>query len=81
MAYQPISCAYYDELEARATLGRVCTIRYRDESGEEQETRGRIVNLFTRQKIEYLQLDSGFTLRLDRLVSVDGYRSWIIVEG
>lgn len=71
--YRPISCSFYDELEARATLRQPCLIVYRAENGAaETSVTGVIDTLYIRDKVEYLRLVGGFELRLDWLVSVDG---------
>ncbi|MEN0005948.1 MAG: hypothetical protein AAF798_17490 [Bacteroidota bacterium] len=72
MSYQPISCNFYDELEALATLRQIATINYRLGNGQTATAEGKIVNLYTKDKEEFLELDSGFTLRLDYLISVNG---------
>ncbi|TXB63242.1 hypothetical protein [Phaeodactylibacter luteus] len=72
MEYQPINCSFYDELEARATLRRLCQITYRDESGGLQRAEGVIQDFFIREKAEYLLLSTGQAIRLDRLIVVDG---------
>jgi Rho-binding antiterminator len=72
MTYRPISCNFYDELEALATLKQEAHIRYRTPEGALAETKGRIVHLFAKAKEEFLVLDTGFQLRLDYLVSVNG---------
>lgn len=70
--YQPISCSFYDELEARATLGRPCTLVYRTEADSPPVSyQGIIADLFIRDKVEYLRLQDGFELRLDALLAVD----------
>ena len=72
-SYRPISCNFYDELEARATLRQPCVIVYRPENGPtEASVTGIIDTLYIRDKVEYLRLTDGFELRLDWLVSVDG---------
>lgn len=72
MEYQPIDCSFYDELEARATLRRLCQIAYRDGNGALQHAEGIIQDLFIREKTEYLLLNTGQAIRLDWLISVDG---------
>ncbi len=70
--YQPISCAFYDELEALATLRKRVQLVYRNELGHVAEIIGIIRNFATRNKAEFLILDSGIEIRLDRLIEVDG---------
>ncbi len=70
----PISCSYYDELEALATLRKECEIVYTDESGKQISIKGIIKTFFIRDKVECMQLESGEEIRLDKLISVDGKR-------
>ncbi|RYY23421.1 MAG: hypothetical protein EOO04_14325 [Chitinophagaceae bacterium] len=69
--YVPINCDYYDELEALATTGKQVRVVYQ-ENGEQSEAHGIIKDLYTKESVEYMKLDNGFTLRLDKLVEVDG---------
>ena len=69
--YIPINCSYYDELEAAATQAKIVKLVYRDKSGEKQlDTR--IVNLYTKNKEEFMVLENGLEIRLDHLLSIDG---------
>lgn len=69
--YIPINCSYYDELEAAATQAKIVKLVYRDQSGEKQlDTR--IVNLYTKNKEEFMVLENGLEIRLDHLLSIDG---------
>jgi Rho-binding antiterminator len=70
--YVPISCSYYDELEALATFKKLVNIQYLDEQGAAQETEDVIKDLFTKEKVEYMLLQSGNSIRLDHLIKVDG---------
>ena len=70
--YTPINCQFYDELEALATTGTRCQLVYRTEPDSPPITyQGIITDLFTEEKVEYLRLVDGFTLRLDQLLAVD----------
>ena len=70
--YRPISCSFYDELEARATTQQHCELVYLTEADSPPSTyQGVIADLFIRDKVEYLRLADGFELRLDALVAVD----------
>lgn len=70
--YQPISCSFYDELEAWATLKKHCVIEYQGEDGNELKVEGKIVDFFIKDKVEYLKLDSTQSIRLDYLIRVNG---------
>ena len=69
--YIPINCSYYDELEAAATQAKIVKLIYRDQSGEKQLDI-RIVNLYTKNKEEFMVLENGLEIRLDHLLSIDG---------
>lgn len=70
--YIPINCDFYDELESLATMKRSCQIVFRHENGAVSTIRGVILDLYTRNKIEYLKMDSGLEIRLDKLIEADG---------
>ncbi len=63
VTYTPIDCDLYDRYEAAATLKQ--PVRLTLTNGQIQ--RGRIVDLFHRDKAEWLRLDSGTELRLDQI--------------
>lgn len=69
--YHPISCAAHDGLLELATLRRECDLEL-DEGDGIERVRGIIVDVFSREGAEYLRLRSGRSVRLDRLISVDG---------
>ena len=70
--YVPISCSFYDELEALATLQRNCEIVFTDDDGNGKTLTGIIKTFFIRDKVEFLQLETGEEIRLDKLASVNG---------
>lgn len=72
--YRPISCSFYDELELAALQQRLCLVHYRDEEGGELRVQSRIRQLLTRDGEEFLQLDTGEWVRLDRLIAIDDKR-------
>ena len=69
--YESISCDFYDELEAFSILKKEVEIFFEDESGLTTSAIGKIKDLYSRDKVEYLLLDSGKEIRLDLLVRVD----------
>lgn len=70
--YQPISCSYYDHLEALAVRGVAVQLLYVADTGTETEVHTRITDLLTRDGVEYLYTDTGAEIRLDKLLSVNG---------
>jgi Rho-binding antiterminator len=72
--YQPISCAFYDELELRALRRLRCEIIYQ-RPGEAVVTLTTVIQDFQiRDKAEFMIVADGPDIRLDWLVSVDGIR-------
>lgn len=69
--YRPIDCSVHDRLEALATLGVPCRIRYRGPDDEEHELVDRIVDVFARGGEEFLDTAGGVRIRLDRLTQVE----------
>lgn len=71
--YNPISCSYYDELEAFATKKERCNIIYLSR-GREAKIRDVIVDFQIINEAEHMILTSGTKIRLDTLVSVNDKR-------
>ena len=71
--YTPISCAFYDRLEILAMRKTPTTIRYRDDEDHEQQIAAVVVDVYSKHKQEWVKLDDGTTIRLDRLISADGH--------
>ena len=65
-AYAPIDCSLYDYYEEAATLKSDVTLTLNDGS----EVGGVIVDLFIREKIEWMRLDTGREIRLDAITSM-----------
>ncbi|MFA9219095.1 MAG: hypothetical protein ACEQSK_18585 [Sphingomonadaceae bacterium] len=70
--YQPISCELHDVLEAAATLRKRVAVMALDADGARTTREARITDIFGKNGIEYVVLDSGETIRLDALAEVDG---------
>ena len=67
--YKTIDCNFYDRLEAVAIKREKAVFEYMDDQqGETLTVEGTIVDLFIREKAEYLRLNSGMEIRLDRLI-------------
>ncbi len=69
--YQPVSCGLHSEYERLAMRRADVSLVHVDDQGGEQQLRGRIEDVFTRQGAEYLRLrlaDGEIRdLRLDRI--------------
>lgn len=71
--YRPIDCNFYDNFEAAIVQRRQVLLEYRGiEDDEIVLVTTRLNDLKTDRTEEYVLLESGKWLRLDRIVSVDG---------
>ena len=74
--YTPISCSWYDRLEALATLKKPCEVIYLDaEQNTRQNYVGQILDIYARNKEEFLVLGKDepvVTIRLDYLIAING---------
>jgi Rho-binding antiterminator len=69
--YVPINCSFYDYLEEAATLDRLSAIEYM-EGNRLVKIASKIQTLVSRDKIEYMVLENGQSIRLDYLLSING---------
>lgn len=70
--YKPLSCELIDYLEIWATQKRKGDIVFLTPEGTKDAVYSGITTWFARDGVEFLVLDSGVEVRLDRLVSVFG---------
>lgn len=73
--YEPISCAVHDRLEALAVKGKKVVLTYRNPLGETDRVRSRILDIFTSEGAEYLLLENGQRIRLDRILGFGGWEA------
>jgi len=71
-AYTPIDCGLHDELQLMALRRRAATLRVELTDGSPETVEGTVVDVLTRDGAEWLRLADGRTVRLDRLLEVDG---------
>lgn len=68
--YKPIDCNYYDVLILYAMHKDQVFVTYENDDGDQQTVQAVILDLFTKQKEEFMRLSSGIVIRLDRVLSV-----------
>ncbi len=70
--YEAIDCGLHDVVEDRIVRRVVCEVLYRAENGrEEQHYQGRLMDVFGRDGAEFVALQDGILVRLDRVLKVD----------
>lgn len=72
--YSPVNCEFHDVLEHHATKRASVRVLFRDEAGAQQERGAVITDVFARDGADFMSLDTGETVRLDRVVDVDGVK-------
>ncbi|MGA7953753.1 MAG: hypothetical protein WCA07_09565 [Gloeobacterales cyanobacterium] len=70
--YVLVSCDFHDHLEEWSTLRQTCQITYRDANNDLIEVQGLIVDIYAADKADFLKLNNGTIIRLDKIVSVNG---------
>lgn len=69
--YQPIDCNYYDVLVLYAMHKEPLKIKVQiDGSAGSEELKGIIKDIYTKDKVEFLKLDTGKVVRLDKLLDI-----------
>jgi Rho-binding antiterminator len=72
-SYRPIDCDFHDQIESLATTRHRVHVTYKDEGGGLAARDGIIVDVYTApSKEEFLKLEDGTTIRLDRITDVHG---------
>ena len=69
--YKPIDEAYYSTLEDLAARRKYCRVQYFTDIHEFITTRAVVTGLLPEAGEEYLHLNTGEKIRLDRIYSVD----------
>ena len=70
--YTPIACRAYDDLGLRMMRGTPTTLTVQDaEANAPRTITARITDIYSADGAEYVRLDSGATVRLDRIVKVE----------
>ena len=69
--YIPISCSFYDRLEEAITVNKKVEFSYYSEDLL-LASRTKLVDLVMRNKKEFVILEDGTEVRLDRIFSLDG---------
>lgn len=68
--YQPINCGVYDQLLVWASQKIEVNVTYQKDDSLESD-KGIIIDVYTKDKAEYLKLESGIEIRLDYLITIN----------
>ena len=65
--YTPVDSKLFDRLRATATVGKECSITYRNENNDTTEVQGRIVDVYSSDDGEWCKMIDDTVIRLDRI--------------
>ncbi len=68
--YQPVECDFTDELEFASVKKINVEVKYWNSLGELADSTGRIVDIFTKNKEEFLTMTDSSHIRLDRIFQI-----------
>lgn len=69
--YRPIACGFHDRLEDWAVRRTPVELAWHD-GDETRRTRAVIADVYARNGADWIRLDTGDVIRLDRLIEVGG---------
>jgi len=69
--YTPIACGLYDELELRALRKQKVKITFINDKSENQSIECIIIDLFSKDRIEFLKTSDDKVIRLDDVLELD----------
>ena len=72
VSYLPINCNFYDVILEKATLREYCKVQYFTEIHEFITCNALIKDVFTQAGEEFAMLSTGESIRLDKIVSING---------
>lgn len=70
--YQPINCNYYDVILAYATKRTAVEIKFENLDEEPVSFMAIVKDVYTKNKEEFILLESRESIRLDKIVSIGG---------
>ena len=71
MKYQPVACSFYDVLQEAVTRRLYSKIQYYTEIHEFITVSAVIKDLYTKNGEEFIALNTGEVIRLDRIVRIN----------
>lgn len=69
--YVPVACDFTDELEHFCVLKETVLVSYWNSDLKLESIRGKILDLFTINKSEFIKMESGVEIRMDRIFSLE----------
>jgi len=66
-----LSCSLYELVEIWSMQNRLVVLKYSDENNQEQEYRGVITNIYSREGLEQLVMDDNLIIPTKNVIAVD----------
>ena len=70
--YVPIACEAHDHLESWSVLKITCSIQYLDSNDTVASVDSQIIDVFAKNGEEFIKIENGDLIRLDRIISING---------
>lgn len=70
--YKPISCSFYDRIEAAIVQKKEVELLFRDQNGQSQQETTLLLDTVVRDGKEFVKLENGSEIRMDHILSLDG---------
>lgn len=69
-SYKPVDCDFTDELEFAVVKKLNVEVHFKKENEDISSVSGKLVDIFTQNKEEFLKVSDGTLIRLDRVMEV-----------
>lgn len=69
--YEPVACDFTDDLEFASIKKILVDVKYWNTNGELLVCKGRIIDIFTKDKEEFLTMSDLTQIRLDRIFQIE----------
>ncbi len=69
-SYKPVDCDFTDELEFAVVKKLNVEVHFKKENEEISSVSGKLVDIFTQNKEEFLKISDGTLIRLDHIMEV-----------
>lgn len=70
--YQPIDCNIYDELVLLIMRKQNIKLEFKNTNDSSTEVETKLTNIYTKEGEEFITLESGQDIRLDKILKIDG---------
>jgi transcriptional antiterminator Rof (Rho-off) len=70
--YNPINCSFYDQLENAIVIKEKVSLEYLNENQSLEKYDGILLDIYSKEKAEFVKLADGTSIRLDFIQKLNG---------